>query len=228
MELVVDTPVSEHCYRACEWDPSLPPHWRSLCARSLAEGEDTEWPSDDPVVQECTQYVHAVAAAKDDAELVAVRNRWPALAAAHEIAQRDEPGRWELEARLLAGQSDEEIAAQCNIPAEVVNWHEALFCNVRPRLRARAYLLNHVVGAGAQRGFRDDEVGNFWAWVAMGGGPLVLDRFVETFHAAKRPDEPATLSNYLRQNAGVDVRLQAVVAGAVLPHSGPSGEVWMR
>ena len=60
----------------------------------------------------------------------------------------------------------------------------------------------------------------------MGGGPLVLDTMIQAFHTAWRPGEPPILGNYLRADVGIDPRVQAMVAGAVLPPHGPAGEAW--
>ncbi len=228
MSIITNTAIDEMSYDAPGWDPCLPPNWRHLDAVKLADGTEPRWAMNDAVILPCVEFYKALNAATDDREKAMVKCRWPAIAVAQETSEQDDPKRWELEARLLVGQSDEQIATRCHVPAEVVNWYEAVYFNVRPRLRAWGYLLNQAVGDGLHRGFRDNEVANFWAWVAIGGGPLVLERIVETFHSARQAGEPATLSVYLRPDAGVDPRIQAVVANSVLPHYGPGAEPWME
>jgi hypothetical protein len=215
-------------FRRWEWDCFLPPNWRFEDAQRLAAGEEPQWSSDDPAIVECAAYLEAVAAAHDEQEQAAVRHRWPWLAAAHEIAQQDGPRRWEVEARLLAGQTDEAIGARCALPPETLSWYEQVFFNVRPRHHARMWVCNQVIGPGIQHGFSDDEVGPLWAAFAYFGGPIVLNALVDAFRVVWRAGEPVTLSSYLQPGMGIDPRLQAVVASSVLPHSGRAGEAWER
>jgi hypothetical protein len=54
--------------------------------------------------------------------------------------------RWEVEARLLAGQDGESIAARCDIPASVVQAYHDTFYDVRSALKADMYILCEVIG----------------------------------------------------------------------------------
>ena len=121
---------------------------------------------------DCAAYLAAAAAAHDEPEQAAVRHRWPWLAAAHAIVEQDGPRRWEVEAQLLAGQTDEAIGAQCDLPPDVVKCYETVFFSVRSRLGARMWVCNQVIGSGIHRGFSDDEVGPLWATYAYFGGPI--------------------------------------------------------
>ena len=75
-------------------------------------------------------------------------------------------------------------------------------------------------------GFADHEVRALWAALGYHDGPVALDAFIDAFHAAWRPGEPATLSVYLRPDNGVDPRIKAGVASQVLPHYGAAGKAW--
>ena len=121
----------------------------------------------------------------------------------------------------LAGRSDGRgDRRQCGLHPDIIAWYEQVFFAVRACRRAEKYLLFRVVGDGVQRGFRDEEVGNFWAWVTLGGGPLVVEDVIRAFHAARQPGEPAALSIYLRP--GTEPGLQATVASMVLPSNSPA------
>jgi hypothetical protein len=125
--------VERGCEKPWEWDPFLPPDWRFQDARRLAGGEEAEWPADDPAIVACAEYCRVMNAAEDDTERAAVKRHWSAIAAAHEIAGKNDPRRWELEARLLARQTDGEISVRCGLPPEVISRYEELFFNVRGR-----------------------------------------------------------------------------------------------
>lgn len=208
-------------------DPHLPPDWRRVDAQRLARGERTNWSSTDAAVVEYASYLKAMARASSPQQAAAVRERWPVLAAAAEIADQDSPLRQEVAARLLAGQTSAEIATKCNMPAAVVDCYESVFCNVRPRLHADKWIVNCVVGPGLHCGFADHEVRSLWTAFAYFGGPIVLDAFLAAFYASWRPGQPVTLSTYLRPNANVDPKIQANVAVLVLSPFGPAGKPLM-
>ena len=75
---------------------------------------------------------------------------------------------WELEARILAGQTDEEIAAAMNLPAAtVVSAYEETFFSVRSRLEASDYILIEVIGYSPFRGFEEGDLQTLWGYFGM-------------------------------------------------------------
>jgi hypothetical protein len=216
-------------YNPLEWDAFLRPDWRSLDGRRLAHGEDAEWSSDDPDVVEFAAYIAAMADAHNDQQKQAtVRDRWQAISAAHEIAQQDDVRRWQLEARILAGQTDAEIANRLGLAADTIAWYERLYFSVRDSLHAGDYVANQVIGTGIHAGFVDDEVGPFWMAIGYFGGPVVLESFIDSFVRVWQPGEPATLSIYLRPGIGIAPNIQGTVASSVLPPYGPAAETWIE
>ena len=67
--------------------------------------------------------------------------------------------------------------------------------------------------------FRDEQLREFWAYVGICGGPVLLKRSVADFHAAWRPNTPPVLSVYLAPDAPVSLSAQAFVAAFMLPHN---------
>lgn len=200
-----------------QYDPFTPPDWRALDAARLAVGEKTKWAEeDDASVQEYADFLRRTAVGQSDRQLVDDAEQ-SAMAIAHELYREHGLRRAEIEARLVAGQSDEDIAGKCHLPPEVVAAYETLFCAVRDCLNAHDYLVLHLVGFGPQGGSQEQAVGRFWAAIAIGGDPLVLDKVIEVFHTARLPGQSAGLGVYLRPDADVPRSLQAVVASTVLP-----------
>lgn len=206
-------------HNMCETDPLCPLDYRWRDAGRVARGEPPRWSDPfDPIVTEAAAFRRALAIpAPSDAEAAA--DEWPVIKTAYEIFAEDGSLRWELEARLLADQSDEEIAERCEVTAGVVSRYEQLFFAMREARAAHDYLTHYVVGTSIHDGFRDGEVRQFWAWATMAGGPIVLDALVDSLRRARRPDEPATLSIYLREGADVPWELQSYVAAGVIPPS---------
>jgi hypothetical protein len=179
--------ATDQDYTRWEWDPFLPTNWRYQDAYRLARGDDGKWSSDDPAIVECAAYLKAIADVHDKQKQADVRDRWSALVEAQEIAQQDNPRRWELESRVLANQPVREIAAQCGLLPDVILAYEALFFDVRVRLGAGMWITSTVIGDGIQRGFLNHEVGLVWAVCGYHGGPIIVDALIDTFHAARRP-----------------------------------------
>jgi hypothetical protein len=149
------------------------------------------------------------------------------LEAAYEMFTADGLNRWELEARLLAGQTDAEISARCGLPADAVAIYETIFFHVRP-CTASDYLIKHAVGRGVWCGFDNEEVRQFWAYCGLAGGPVVVDLVVDAFRCAHVAGQPPALSTYLRPDAGISPDLQAFVASSVLPPYGPTAEIFLQ
>ncbi len=204
-------------FEASEWDPFLVPAWRHEDAQRLAAGEQPKWSANDPAIVDCAAYLGAVADAHDEQKQAAVRHQWPWLAAAHAIAEQDDPRRWEVEARLLTGQTDADIGARCGLPPDVVKCYETVFFSVRSRLGARMWVCNQVIGDGPRRGFRDDELGLLWAAFGYHGGVPVLDALVNAFYATWRPTEPATIEIYFRDECPASLKMKAVIAAYSVP-----------
>lgn len=87
----------------------------------------------------------------------------------------------ELKARLLADQSNEQIAARMQLRPEQVEAFERLHFAVRDRLAIPAYIVHRVI----RRDTADpiDRLGMLWKEFAYAGGPLALDLLVDTFRS---------------------------------------------
>jgi hypothetical protein len=102
--------------------------------------------------------------------------------------------RSEAEARILAGQSDEEIAKRLSLSAESVFWFEAAFFQVRDRLASRDWVILKTIGPGIWVGSPD--VWSVWKAVAYFGGVAAMDSLI-TVTTANRP----TLVNELLRDS---------------------------
>jgi hypothetical protein len=126
---------------------------------------------------------------------------------------------WEVRARLLAGQSDAEIAAQCNLPEETVNLYGQLFFDVRPHLHAWAWVSSQVFGQRLRHGFGDDEIGLIWQAIGYFGGTIILDAVIAATKACCLPGEFPTVSACLAEGSSMPLPMKALLASMVLPRS---------
>ena len=214
-------------FQLADFDPFLKPDWRRQYAHRLVYDDEPEWLSGDLATLKYAAYLRGMTYGNGGREQSGVAYDWSAIQAAHAIAQQDDLRRWELQSRVLANQPVEEIADRIGMSPAEVNWFESLFFDVRVRLGAEMWIHTEVIGAGLWGGFQNAELGSLWASCGYYGGVSVLDAVVGAFHSARRPGEPAALNVYLRADAGIDRRIQAMVAGTILPPYGSTGQAWM-
>ncbi len=206
--------------QAALFDPFCPPNWRWERAVQLAEKATQRLNGvNDPAIPPAVEFILAKEK-KSRRKATAVDH---ALEKAFALHQEDSPLQWEVRARLVAGQSDDEIAARCRLQSSVVKWYADLFYDVRPRLKAMDWMVRMVLGFRGTAGFQKHDVGPYWALLALSGGSIVLDHFVDLFHRAWRPGEPPTLAVYLCKEVPLDA--QGDIALRLLP---PEADAWFH
>jgi hypothetical protein len=99
----------------------------------------------------------------------------PELMLAFELYQSRDCLRWELEARLLAGQSDLNIAASTTIAPAIAAMYEQAFFAVRSRLAAADYIMDGVIGYTPFQGFDEGDLRGLWAYFGYAAGPRMLE-----------------------------------------------------
>ena len=97
------------------------------------------------------------------------------LAAAAAVYEGDGPSRWLLEAHVLTGRTTRSVARKVGLGHPVVAAYEAVFFDVRHRLKAAFWLMQHVPGIGAVLGIRPDDLGAIWRRAGYRGGRPWLD-----------------------------------------------------
>ncbi|WP_145265848.1 hypothetical protein [Calycomorphotria hydatis] len=145
---------------------------------------------------------------------------------AREIYDADGLERAELEARILAGQSNMEIGEQCRHSPQLIGIYHDLFLWVRPNLNTD-WVTSNTIGIGPIRCIRHDELRKLWAWFAITGGPVAVDHVVAEFHRNFKPGDKPVVSVYLRKGADIQLNLQAAIAQQVIPVNKDSS-AWFR
>lgn len=114
------------------------------------------------------------------------------------------PVAWEMEARLIAGQSDELIADRLGLSTETVAEYVTAFCDFRAELDHDTRLFFNAVLGGLTPGGELTE-GDIWRLVAWLYGPVGVDLIVDDYHGRTDPEntEEAALAGLLRAQAVV-------------------------
>tara|TARA_R110002072_G_scaffold235696_1_gene393284 strand:- start:412 stop:1101 length:690 start_codon:yes stop_codon:yes gene_type:complete len=138
--------------------------------------------------------------------------------ASSQIFVEDGLRRAELEARILVGQTDAEIAELCKYAPELVQVYADLFFCVRDFPNAADWKLKYTVGKPHFYGYQDHNLRQMWNWFGLMGESLGLNYVIQSYYDELSPDDDPTLSVYLRPTSSVDLRLQAVIAEGIFPN----------
>lgn len=152
------------------------PSWRFDRAwRLVDERSQLDPRKDDDLTLRAVKYLRAVGSRRClEGFSKALFRCHPELHAAHWL--RDHGGElcWELEARLLARQTSQQIAQALSLDPAVIDAYEGCFFCVRDRLNTSDWIAGKVIGPGPRYGFVNDVPG-LWKAVAYAGGPLPLE-----------------------------------------------------
>jgi len=155
---------------------------------------------DDPVTGKAVRYLSGLRRCCTADDLVQLESAFPEIHGARQLYVSGGKLRAVVEARILAGQTDVEIAALTSLDPLVIGAFESLFFNVRDRLQARDWIANVVIGPGLRCGFGLDELPLLWRAFGFFAGPKILEIVM-----AVTLGEP--LPGWLRAPAGEDQRV---------------------
>lgn len=158
--------------------------------------------------------------AADDYDRLRLVRRWPALWDARGLrfeADQNRLARYEVEARLLAGDTPERIAARVACSPACVRWYEALFFNVTDRLHHRGWVGHCVIGESAQAGLTERDFDTLWKLFGFLGGPLVLDAVIDRGYDVTRPDGPGQMQDWLGDEVERTATIKMALAMRTMP-----------
>lgn len=137
---------------------------------------------------------------------------------AHSIwADEKAPTRWAIEAYILAGATDEEIAQKVGCEIGVIKAYEAAFFNVREKLHNANYVVNVIMGDAVSRGLSERQYDLLWKLFGYQGGIHVLDAIIGKFTNIHRPRNADEVSEFFQNSAINSMRHKAAVAALTVP-----------
>lgn len=165
--------------------PNRPPNWRWERARWLNEsGKYARKKLEDPYVLAAKRFQSRWNKCRNDAERMTLERQFPGIYWAYHIYKDvNNVTRYQIEARLLAGEKPERIAQRCFITSpDIVRWYERLFFNVSDAMDSLDYLCGVVVGRAIYHGVTDRDFDILWKLYAIAsrGQPGVLDDLLTT------------------------------------------------
>lgn len=186
--------------------------WRWRLASGLRDGTfpaGCGWA--DPWVERAVAYQEALDSVGGDPHHPHTTGVDPALAEAHRLRLGDDrPRRWEVEARLLAGGDDAEVARRCGLSVDAVTGFAAAFFDVRPRLGHPTYIQHQAIGAPHDAA--ESPVGGVWRGLGYHGGPLAVDFMAAGAEGMGRLDDFAVVGPAAPQTRHARLRRMVVAA----------------
>jgi hypothetical protein len=156
--------------------------------------------------------------AEDEQSLMKLAWQMPALFWAHYLYdQPHNPARWSVEARILAGETDLEIARRIGCGVEIIEIYEALFFNVRDKLDRKDYILHTVLKDAVLRGLDERDKDLLWKFVAYTCGSNVLNAVINPLVKPQWVDSPEDIPAFIQDTTTNVIKKKAAVAALCVP-----------
>jgi hypothetical protein len=198
--------------------PFRPVDWRWARARELAFGPGRRQRWDDDRVIQAHRFFLTWRRVGGELTGPGLAGEDPAILGAVQLLHGSPRRRWELEARILARQTDEEIGSRLGVPTPVIEAYESLFFAVRDKLQASDWIMCDAIGPRIYEGLGEGDLDLIWKLWAYRGGPLVLDALI-AYHDACQGGTTDTLDPAMVR------RCRLIVAVTVLSPDDDPGEV---
>jgi hypothetical protein len=127
------------------------------------------------------------------------------------------PTRWAIEARILSGDTDKQIADRMGVDEEIISIYEAVFFNVREMLGNRDYIVNVVMSDAVTRGLTERQYDLLWKLFGYHGGSHVLDAVISKFSPIERPVHASNVGAFFQEFAVNTVKHKAAIATLTIP-----------
>lgn len=175
-------------------NPHRPVDWRWLRAQECRDNYSHprlkySRKSDGPLIGKAIRFLQALDKVEDDVDLHVLAMDHPEMFWAHQLHDEEKhSNRWEVEARILAGDGLDVISGRTGLPEAAIELYEALFFNVNERLKIKGYILHTVLGPSVHKGLTDRDHDLLWKLYGYFGGGVVLDQLIDQFNATARPE----------------------------------------
>lgn len=207
-------------------DPIRSPSWRWQYAEELVKasnGEDSL--SDIFLLSEPDHYVRRAAEFIDSyfsddpiSRLNALKNNQDIFLAYRLYQHPESHFRALFEARILAGESDEEISKKTGADPDAIAAYHALFFDVRDRLDKIDFIVQHIIGPVVNDGIQEKNFEAIWKLFGYMAGPKVLDVLVYRFNPnVLQPESYEEVANFFKSDYNFTIQLKAALAARTIP-----------
>jgi hypothetical protein len=139
---------------------------------------------------------------------------WPHYIYHDESSQRS---RFAIEARILARQTNREIAFHAGCTEEIIEFYEAVYFNVRKKLKCKDYIVNTVIRESESRGPKNREYDLLWKLAGYFHGPRVVDALISGFISPTWVTRAEDVGACFQDLAVNTIKQKAAIAAATVP-----------
>lgn len=200
-------------------NPRRAPHWRWLRAVQIDSGgkraaSKLDGPDGFAWIRRAVRLKrHFDRAGNRPDALYALIERDADLFWAHSMwIEEKAPTRWAIEARVLAGESDEQIADKLGTEPGVINAYVNTFFDVREKMRHMDYVVNVIMADAVSRGLQERHYDLLWKLLGFHGGSLVLNAVINKFTPVNRPEKPENVSGFFQDFAIASMKYKSALA----------------
>lgn len=197
--------------------PMRPVDWRWERARIIREtgksigarAKEDEW------IRLALKFQKTLLTCQNDFDRYALLEKYPSLYFAYTLRGDDKKSgtmRSELEARLLANESQERIAERIGCNTETIKLYERLFFNISEKLKNTTYVLHQVMGPAIHKGMHEKDHDLLWKLYGYFCGTAVLDALTSTFTNPSRPETPEQVDALFVDDTRAVMRRKAAIA----------------
>ncbi len=165
-----------------EDSPIRPTNWRWLRANYYIENDQTtipRSPDNDKYVVAAALFKRYLDTARPEVLRHTQKIKYQAWKINTDAAYNR--SRWELEARLIAGQTNEDIGIRISVYPESVAYYEKWFYNVRDRLNNVGYIFNNLIAPLMPNNPKETDYEMLWKFYGLRADGNVLDSLIYGF-----------------------------------------------
>lgn len=192
-----------------QFDPLRTANWRSARAMSLLAASPPGRPSthDDQYVVEIYRFLKRKQASRDGG-VSELFPEYPGLWYAYQLYNESgETTRGVIEARILAGQTNNEIAEYYGTLPDTIEYYEAAFFSVRDRLKQKDWILRQIYGPNAEN-ITAKEKTTLLQLFAYHGGVKLLELLLSGFDSENNIQDTTT-DGFLDRHVATTLRHRA-------------------
>lgn len=211
--------------------PARPPDWRWHWAGHVLDGAiPRPFRRDDPWLRRAVALRAALEDCRGEGDRLRSLDRIPEVARAHEFYTGDPPhARWEIEARILAGEPGAAIARRFGVPAGAIDAFGQIFFDVTGRLGSTGYVVHTVIGPAMHAGLDPQrDLDAIWKLYGYFGGPRVLDALIGGAGVGVGGPGPGHGEGPAADPIRSALRMKLAVAAQTLPVDGASARALLR
>lgn len=174
---------------------------------------------DDAWIRRGLAYLRRLRECRDESDRQQLAEEMPDLHAAHQLHKSPEKlERAEVESRLLARQSIDEVSSACKIDRETLVAYEALFFQVLDRLDASVFILINAVGTKICSGLTESDSEILLKFFGFLKGAVFLELVLQYFRVGcDLPERLEQASRAELETLASNLGMKALVLSFVLP-----------